>query len=123
MAAEPAKPTTDRIREVTGDQPVTSGAKLVKALKASGTPDAKLQPARDALRTAGRDVPAADLVAALEAAEVSPATVEKAKSLTATGKLPTREATRPIEDAILDRQNPDGAAAPSKTWKQEPPKK
>lgn len=108
--AEQQKPAAVRVQDVTGGQPVRSGAKLVKALKASGTPDAKLQPAREALAAAGKDLPAADVIAALEAADAIAAdagttrltaTVKKAEALAATGKLPVAEAARTIEDVIL----------------------
>jgi hypothetical protein len=121
MTTAPAKPAAERVRDVTGDQPVESGARLIRALKASGTPDAKLQPARNALRQAGKDLPAAAVIEALENDGVSEATVRKAKALAATGQLPVREAARPIEDVLLDPPKADEPSKPA-GWKAAPKK-
>jgi len=119
--APTVEPVAERIKAVTGDQPVTSGAKLVRVLKVSGTPDARLAAARAALLAANSDLPASEVIAAMVAADVSPATVAKARALAATGKLPSREASRPIEDVLLDPAKAD--AAPPKTWKADATKK
>ena len=120
-APTPAKPTAERIRDVTGNQPVMSGAKLVKALRASGTPDTKLQPARDLFAAADKkDVPAAAVVQALEAAGFT-ATAAKASGIATTGQLPVREAAKPIEDLILEAA--EDPPAPPKTWKADAAKK
>lgn len=108
-------------------QPITSGAEIVRALKASGTPDypgGPLDPARELLRVAHagkRLASAAEVVAVLETA-LTPAhgTAVKARRLMETGDAaPAAENLVPIEDVILGpepvAEKPPDAPAPAST--------
>ena len=87
---------------------VTNGAELVKRLAASGTPDAKLAPARrllaDLHRAERRVANAAEVLAALEDA-LGPdhMTVAKARQIADTGRWvrPAAAEVRSIEEELL----------------------
>lgn len=85
--------------------PITDGAALTAALKASKTGEAKLAVCRGVLRHArdqGRRASAREVIEALRDATHFEATVEKAELLAAHGELPPPPAKAPdIEDLLL----------------------
>ena len=89
---------------------VTNGAELVKRLKATGTPDSRLAPARAKLREVhadhGKVASADEVVAALEAAYgPTHMTVVKAKAIREAGEWKPPGAARAaaaIEDMLAD---------------------
>lgn len=118
------KTGADRVKEFLGGRPAHNGAELVKALKLSGTPDGKLVAARAVLAAAkGKAVPTTDeVIAALEAADVSPGTLVKARAICETGGIrPPATDGPPVEDVLLGdaepRAEPDetGGAEPART--------
>jgi hypothetical protein len=104
----------EKVAAFLGEKPARTGAELVKALRLSGTPDPKLRPARDLLergRDEGRQVTAAEALAALEEAQVSPGTLEKARTIVASGKIAPPPSKAPaVEDLILAEAEPKPAA-------------
>ena len=106
--------TAQKVARFTGGKPVGTGPDLIKALKISGTPDSKLAVAREALKKAWdeekRVLDADDLIFAMEKAGMSPATLDKARTLNQSGVLRGPSHDPPIEDQIVEQAAAAAAA-------------
>lgn len=89
------------------ENPVLNGAQLVKAMADSGAGVRTLAPARERLaeyhRKYGTVAPANEILAALDAANVSARSLDKAKQLAETGRWvpPEKRHEVPVEERLL----------------------